>query len=256
MSRAAWLELCVLTALGAALAAWSMLGAGEWAWSWDALNHHIYLGLIAQSPRWHLDVLAASVQGYQYPYLYWPVYWLSTLQLPAVYLGALWAAVQASLLIPPVWLASFYLLPTQGPKLQVVFERSMAVVLAASSIVLMAGVGTTSNDLLAGVPLMWAFALMCAPDGRGVGRSALAAALWGVSTAFKWSNGLAVPLLIFWCWQGTPLRFSWRHAFSMVGAAPVGFILAYAPWGWQLWLQTGNPFHPLFNSFFPPLVGR
>ncbi len=250
MNRALWFEVSVLTVLAAVLAAGGILVDGEWAWSWDALNHHIYLGLIAQSPRWDLDVLAASVQGYQYPYLYWPVYWLSTLPISGAQAGAAWSAFQAAMILPPVWLATCYLLPTQGSPVQAVFERVTACVLACSSIVLLAGVGTTSNDPMASVPLLWAFALMAAPQPTSEARAALAAALWGVSTAFKWSNGLALPLLLFWWWRNERPHLAWRRGALMSLAAPGGFALAYAPWGWQLWQQTGNPFHPLFSGLF------
>lgn len=250
MTRALWVEVSALTVLVALLAAWGIWVDGEWAWSWDALNHHVYLGLIAQSPRWHLDVLAASVQGYQYPYLYWPVYWLSTLPISGAQAGAAWSTFQAFMLLPPVWLASLYLLPAQGRPSQAVFERLAACALAGSSIVLLAGVGTTSNDPMACVPLLWAFALMAAPQPTSDMRAAAAAALWGVSTAFKWSNGLALPLLLFWWWRNERPHLGWLRGALMAVSAPAGFALAYAPWGWQLWRHTGNPFHPLFSGLF------
>lgn len=249
MGRRHWLELAALTALASLLAAGSIASEGEWSWSWDALNHHIYLGLIAQSPRWHLDVLAASVQGYQYPYLYWPVYWLSTLPISGATAGALWAAFQAAMLLPPVWLASYHLLPQQGRPGQAVFERVAACALAFSSIVVLAGMGTTSNDPMASVPLVWACALMCAPGEISDRRAAWAAALWGLSTAFKFSHGLALPLLFLWWWRGSRPGLDGRRGLRMALAASVGFSLAYAPWGWQLWRQTGNPLYPYALPF-------
>jgi hypothetical protein len=250
VTRALWLELLALTALaaiGSALITWS---DGEWAWSWDALNHHIYLGLIAQSPRWHLDALAASVQGYQYPYLYWPVYWLSTLPIHGVVAGAIWAAFQAAMLLPPVWLASLYLLPQHGGAAQALFERTSACVLAFSSIVVLAGLGTTANDPMAAVPLLWAMAVVATPDRVSDRRVALAAALWGVSTAFKWSHGLALPLMLLWWWNGRRSPWDWPRAVRMAVAAMLGFGFAYLPWGWQLWRQTGNPTYPFFATVF------
>ena len=73
MTRAEVGELLLLTLAAAVVAAAVPLCTGYMALSWDALNHHIYLGFIAENPRWHLDVLPASVQTYQFPYLYWPV---------------------------------------------------------------------------------------------------------------------------------------------------------------------------------------
>lgn len=249
MTRLLWFEVLGLTALAAVLGAVHALSAPEWAWSWDALNHHVYLGLIAESPRWHLDVAAASVQTYQYPYLYWPIYRLTLLPISGPQAGALWAAAQAILVVPPVWVASLHLLPAQGSAWQAAFERVAACALAGASIVVLAGVGTTANDVVAAMPLMWAVALMAAPVPSDR-RAALAAGLWGVSTAFKWSNGLAIPLLLIWWWQSRPRRLSLRRGVLLAVGATVGFGTAYAPWGWQLWHLTGNPFYPFFASWF------
>jgi uncharacterized membrane protein len=115
--------------------------------------------------------------------------------------------------------------------------------------VVLAGVGTTANDPMAALPLMWAVALMTAPQTSDR-RAAVASALWGVSTAFKWSNGLALPILLFWWWQRGSPHLGWRRGLGMVIAAASGFAVAYLPWGLQLWHVTGNPFHPRFAAWF------
>jgi hypothetical protein len=253
MTRAHWLELLGITALCGALVAWLPLHAGVWGWSWDALNHHVYLGLISESPRWHLDVTAASVQGWQYPYLYWPVYRLSLLPVHGAVAGALWAAFLAALIVPPIWLTSLRLLPRQDMSgagaAQAIFERSAACALALLSLVVLSSFGTTANDPLAAVPLLWALAVMSAP-APGDRQAAAAAALWGVSSAFKLSNALAIPLLLVWWWRSPGWPLPWRRGLGIGAGAVAGFALAYAPWGWQLWQQTGNPFYPFFQRWF------
>jgi hypothetical protein len=249
MTRATWIELLLLTAVAAASAASVPLHAGFWAWSWDALNHHIYLGYVAESSRWHLDVVAASVQSWQYPYLYWPVYRLSLMDIGGANAGAMWSAGLAAMLLPPVWWASKNLLPMSGGAMQAVFERVVSCVLAASSVVVLSSVGTTANDPLAVVPLLWAVAIMTVP-APGDGRAGAAAGLWGVSTAFKLSNGLFLPLLLFWWWVAAKPHLPLRRGAWLAGGAALGFGLAYAPWGWQLWQVTGNPFYPFFAGMF------
>jgi hypothetical protein len=250
--RALVAELAVLTVAAAALAAALPLDAGYFGWSWDALNHHIYLGYMAERPRLGQDVLAASFQSYQYPYLYWPVYRLSLFEGSGALVGAGWAAAQAALLLPPVWLLSLRLLGSaQAPwTLAGAAERAAACALAFLSGVVLVGFETTSNDLLAAVPLLWAFALMAATPSTNQ-RAALAAALWGVSAAFKLSNGIFLPLLLVW-WALPDTRggggAQWRRGILMVAGAAAGFGLAYLPWGWQLWQATGNPFHPYLKS--------
>lgn len=249
MTRALWLEAALITLVAAAAAAWVPLHAGEWAWSWDGLNHHVYLGLIAEQPRWHLDVAAASVQTYQYPYLYWPVYRLSLLDIGGARAGALWSGFLALMVVPPVWLTAWRLLPAEGSPVQAIFERVAACALALASVVVLAAMNTTANDLLAAVPLLWAIALMTAeaPSDR---RAALAAALWGVSVAFKLSHALAVPLVVVWWWRSGGWPLPWRRGALIGLGAAVGYALAHAPWGWQMWQETGNPFHPFLGSFF------
>lgn len=251
MTRAHWLEAALVTLLAALAAAMVPLHAGEWSLSWDALNHHVYLGLIAQSPRWHLDVAAASVQTYQYPYLYWPVYRLSQLDIDGAWAGALWSAGLTAVVVPPVWLAAWRLLPAEGTPAQAVFERVAACALALASVVVLAALNTTANDLLAATPLLWAVALMAheQPSDR---RAAAAAALWGISVAFKLSHALAAPLALLWWWRTPGWPLPWRRGVFIALGAAGGYLVAYAPWGWQMWRETGNSFYPFFGQFFGP----
>ena len=209
-------EWGLLTLLAAVAAAALPLSTGYMGWSWDALNHHIYLGLLAEQPRWHLDVLAASFQGYQFPYLYWPVYRLSLLDLPGAWAGALWSAFQAVWLMPPVWLIAHRLLPSEVSGLQASMLRVGGCLLASASTVIVASIETTANDLLASVPLLWAIAAGLSP--RSGPRQAWACgALWGVSVAFKLSNGLAILWLALWAWHTQPPHLRWGRVCATRG---------------------------------------
>lgn len=223
---------------------------GYFSWSWDAINHHVYLGYIAESPRWHLDLTAAASQSYQYPYLYWPAYRISLLDGHGATYATLWAGVQAALLAAPLWLLSYRLLPSGASSSVAVqrVERFAAVLVGMSSAPVLAAIGTTANDALAAVPVVWAAAL-------GVGRPnqlrlpMLGAALLGVGVAFKLSNVIYLPML---------LAFAWTSSFAatvrrcvLTGASMIaGFTLAYLPWGWQLWLHMGNPVYPYLQGVF------
>ncbi len=249
MSRAHGVELAALTALAALLAAALQWLGGEQGWSWDALNHHVYLGLVAEQPRWHLDVMAASYQSYQYPYLYWPVYKLAAAGLGAPMVATLWAAAQALVLLPPLWLIALRLLPESGAVFAPWLERAVACLLAMLSLVIVAALQTTANDLLAAVPVLWAIAVWMQP-GHGLAAAAGGAALLGVGVAFKLSNGLFLPLLLLWWWRPGPVAENLRRAVVMAAAFGLGLALAYGPWGWQLLQHTGNPFYPYFGAWF------
>lgn len=249
MTRARALELLLLTLLAMAAAAALPLSNGQFAWSWDALNHHVYLGMTAEHPRWDLDVIPASNQSYQYPYLYWPVYRLSLLSAPGVVLGVVWASLQAGLLLPPLWFISLRLLPDQGSAWEGALWRAAGCAMGAMSLILLVGLETTANDLLAAVPLLWAIAvgLHTPPNNR---QAFLAAALWGISAAFKLSNGLFIFWLLVWWWVPGQAHWPLRRGVALALGAIVGFGAAYTPWGLQLWQLTGNPFYPEFASLF------
>lgn len=252
LKRTLVIELAAMTALAAMAVTICAVEIGHFGLSWDALNHHIYLGMFAESPRWDFDVAAAGSQSYQYPYLYWPVYRLSRIVGHGAHFGAVWAAFQTICVIPPLWLVVYRLLPDGSasngfwlPRL----ERFVACVLALLCLPVLAALGTTSNDLLASVPLLWG--LVFAVGFPGNNRAAVAAgALWGVACAFKFSNVIffVVPLIAWWRPDATRLPIGLGVG---IGVAVVsGFLLAYAPWGWQLWREMGNPFYPYFQALF------
>lgn len=243
------IELVLAASLAALAAAWVPLHTGYLAWSWDALNHHVYLGLIAQGGRWHLDVLAANYQAYQYPYLYWPVYRMGLMQGSGALFGALWSGMQAAMLALPLWIITRHMLPDAGQYWQGLAQRCMAFVLAFASAMVFTGLETTGNDVLAAVPLLWALALALNPHGS-TKSAVFASALWGVSVAFKLSNAVYLPLLLVFWWTPRKPHWPWRRGLAVVLASPLGFALAYSPWGLQLWAETGNPFYPYFSSLF------
>lgn len=247
-------ELVALTFLAAAAAAALPLSSGYWGWSWDALNHHVYLGMMAESSRLWQDVVAAGYQSYQYPYLYWPVYRLSLFEGDGATAAAVWSAAQAALLLPPVWLISLRLLPARQVHWIGASERIVACALAFMSTVVLAALETTANDLLAAVPLLWAFAVVAAEPVTDR-RAAVASALWGVASAFKLSNAIFLPLLLWWCWTPGRRVPPLRRGGLMVLAAALAFLVAYGPWGWQLWRLTGNPLHPFLGSVFGTASG-
>jgi Glycosyltransferase family 87 len=250
ISRAERREWLCITIGIALLAGGSRLHSGFLGWSWDAINHHVYLGLVAQGSRWHLDVIPASTQSYQVPYLYWPVYLMSQWSGPPAVAAGLWAALQAAAVIAPTWLISHRLMPHTPIAVERIALRAVACAAALLSLVLWASIETTANDLLSAVPLLWALAISLHPefDDR---RATLASMLWGLATALKLSNGLFLPWLLLWWYRPRPPHWPWRRALCILGGAGLGFGVAYAPWGWHLWQATGNPFHPFFGGWFP-----
>ena len=234
------------------------LALGGIGLSWDALNHHVYLGWIASQPRFDRDFLAASYQSFQYPYLYWPFFALYQSGMSGQWAGAVLASFNV-LAVPAVWLLARVNVPEQswyGTAM-----RSFAVALAFLTGVVLSLFDTSANDLLAAIPLVWAVALAFEPWDRHrpewltVRRLVmLSGFLVGASIAFKLSNGpLAVLIPVLWGIHGR----SWRERLLNVAvgclATLAGLLVCYGHWGWEMWLHYGNPVYPFYDNWFGPV---
>jgi hypothetical protein len=223
--------------------------------SWDALNHHFYLGWSAEHSRLSFDYLPAGYQTYQYPYLYWPVYKLAFAGASGATAGVVLAILNTSAL-PPVWMISRSCIP--GRDAFSAGMRVTAVLLAFLSGVVLSLFDATSNDLLAGIPLIWAYALALHPIGEvragGMRYATLSGAAAGIAVAFKLSNGpLAIVLPLLWLWPaGSPMRRIGRSIAAGL-ALLASYTLFYGYWGWELWTHFGNPIYPMYDDWFAPL---
>lgn len=251
-------ELIVLLLVSAGAFAAVPLALGGIGLGWDALNHHVYLGWIADELRFDRDFQAASGQSTQYPYLYWPLYKL---------VSAGWSGPSAGVLlvlfnlvaVPPLWMLARAGVPEAS--WYGVAMRWLAVALAFLTGVVLSLFDSTSNDLLAAIPLVWAIALAIAPLESAsrrrlpVRRTLLLSGLCaGAAVAFKFSNGpLALVLPLAWCAHGPGLRQRLVHVAWGCAATVAGFALFYGWWGWQLWTHYGNPLYPFCENWFGPL---
>lgn len=248
-----WQELATVTII-----IWLMLLAipmslGGIGLGWDALNHHIYLGWVANSPRFDRDFLAASYQSYQYPYLYWPAYKLAQAGVSGPVAGAVLVSLHV-LVVPGLWLIARACVPGDGWYAGVM--RLGAVLLGVSGELFLSLMDTTINDGLAATPFVWAVGLALLGASAAGERPLRLSASWcvalsgllaGVSVALKFSNGpltLVFPLLWWCCAMGGIQRL---EQVARGGACTlIGCALAYGYWGWQLWINMGNPLYP-FN---------
>lgn len=234
------------------------IALGQIGLSWDALNHHIYLGWTADQPRFDRDYLAASYQAYQYPYLYWPVYKLAVLGASGAVAGFFLTLLHVTV-APAVWKISRACIP--GRELFDVLMRAVGVALAFMGGVVLSMLDSTSNDLLAAIPLVWAIALLVEAVARPTYRESgfrravtLSGLLAGVSVAFKLSNApIAILLPLLWVWRGAGAVDRVRTVLLGGFAAILGFVVAYGYWGWLLWTNFGNPFYPFFDSWLQPV---
>lgn len=236
------------------------LGQGAIGLSWDALNHHIYLGWIAETPRFEQDFLAAAYQSYQFPYLYWPIYKMGVSGWSGTWAGVALATLHL-IVMPPIWMLARTCI--QGGAVFDVAMRWLAVCMALTTGVVFPQFVSTSNDLMAAAPLVWALALalepLCAsPAGWLTQKRAivLSGFFAGVAVACKLSNGplalVVMPVLWSLAVNGNAKT---RLLTVLLGglATLVGFALVYGYWGAQLWTHFGNPIYPFYDSLFAPL---
>lgn len=251
-------EPWIVWAFGALAMALVPVVLGRIGLSWDALNHHMYLGWIAQHPRFAEDFAAASYQSYQFPYLYWPAWRLAEANASGVTAGVVLVLLQ-SFAIPPAWIVARACCP--GATGFDASLRFLGVVLAFLGGVTLSLLDSTSNDMFAAIPLLWAIALafLAADQPSGEQRRVMVWLLLsglcaGLGVAFKLSNGPLVVLLpLAWVMApGAPAQRALRVV--LAGLATIaGFVLAYGYWGWELWVHMGNPVYPFFDALFEPL---
>ncbi|QGJ17233.1 MULTISPECIES: hypothetical protein [unclassified Polaromonas] len=227
--------------------------------SWDALNHHIYLGWIAETPRFDQDFLAAAYQSYQFPYLYWPVYKMAVSGWSGVSAGVTLATLHL-IIVPPIWMLARTCM--QGQTVFDVGMRWLAVGMALTTGVVFPQFTSTSNDLMAAAPLVWAIALALEPLALRVSRLSpkwivvLSGCCAGAAVACKLSNGplaLVVMPVLWLLAAGGGARTRLIHAMLGGTATLVGFVLVYGYWGAQLWAHFGNPIYPFYDPLFASL---
>lgn len=242
MRHSNWLEGFIVSLIGWLIMISVPLLAGGVGLSWDAFNHHIYLGWAADGHRLTTDFMAAGSQSYQYPYLYWPAYKLMGFGFSGNAAALTLCTLQA-LTIPPLWLISRHLI--NGEHLVDRLTRLMAVVLGVTSPLVLAVLPTTSNDLLSGIPLMWALSLLLSENSSKV-RALISGSLIGLSIAFKLSNApiaLALPLPILLSSSGLDEKL--KQLAVLIASSLMGYIIGYFPWGYQLYRAFGDFYYPI-----------
>ena len=233
---------------------------GEIGLSWDALNHHVYLGWTAEHSRLDRDYIAAGFQSYQFPYLYWPMYKLAVTGWSGAAAGVVLATLHL-LAVPPVWMLARSCMP--GRTLFDVLMRVLAVTLAFLTGVVLSLFDSTANDLMAAIPLAWSLAYAIKPvaevdpGSAAARRCVLLSGLFaGLAVACKLSNGpLAILLPALWLLSARAPMARVANTILAGAATFAAFLAAYGYWGFLLWQRFGNPIYPFYDGSFAPLRG-
>ncbi|WP_157443378.1 hypothetical protein [Curvibacter lanceolatus] len=262
--RSAWLstrgEILFLMVLAGLVFCGVPLMLGHIGFSWDGLNHHIYLGWSAEHERFGRDIQAAGTQVYQFPYLYWLPYRLMHADINGALAGAI-INIQYLLSVPAVWLICKAGMPQNTVFDQ--FCRILGSILAFTSCVSLSFLDTTANDWVAAIPMLWAVAFTVLPtrstqDQVGtpkiidLTKFIVAGFFVGMAVAFKLSNGpLSIVFPVFWMYvaPGSLVRKSMYMICACLSVL-FGFLVIYGYWGSVLWQYFGNPIYPYYDNLF------
>lgn len=227
--------------------------------NWDLLNYHYYNPYAWVNNRATLDIAPAQLQSFHSPFADLPYYYIVRAGLPS------WAG--CSILALPAATALFFLgliFKQLAPNAKQPVYLIAAVVLGATGAAGGPLIGTTMSEwhlVALFFAAIWLILRLNLPEFDGAGCKKerrivfaaiiLAGLLGGLAvglklTASTYSVGLAV--LVFML----PTRFWLRvQCVALLGfGGLVGALIAYGPWGYELWHRFGNPFFPYFNDIF------
>ncbi|RYE42071.1 MAG: hypothetical protein EOP24_34195 [Hyphomicrobiales bacterium] len=268
LARPPWWEAIAVTLIISGVAIAWIVSLGGLALSWDSLNHHFYLGWMAvEGNRLAHDTFAAGSMSCQYPYAYAMLYQLQLSGATGTQ-AAIALAVPAFAAIPAVWLIAWTFLPSKGatPLLQ----RASWVVLGFASPLWWSLLDTTSNDLVATLPIAWAFALIgwrgacqLTPDAvisrRSVcllGWYVLAGALTALALMIKVSSVFAaIGIGALLVGSARDVRSAVMQLVALCGGGVAIALLVWWPWARGVWVTCGSPFYPMLADMLRPLTG-
>lgn len=226
--------------------------------TWDAFNHHIYLGRQAiHGSRLLYDHFAVGGMSCQYPLGYAPLAGL----LDAGWSGtAIFQALTflAALCIPACWLIIWTIIPSGG-KLALSI-RIAGIALAMSGVLWWKLLTQTSNDTLGMTLAMWSIALsMLCIDGEywtahprlRLVACAIAGAFSGLGLVVKLTQMtalLAAFSILFFVKTNHTKRLQLMISFGLTAAA-VTLITGWS-WGYDSWKACGSPIYPFMLDFF------
>lgn len=252
------LEFLFISALLIPLPTLWVLWLGGGTISWDALNHHLYLGRQAiYGSRLSQDLFAAGSMTCQYPLGYAPLAFM----LDAGWSGHLIFIVLtmiSSLIIPAGWLIAWTLYPIQD---RVGFlVRTSCIILLTTSVLWWKLLTQTSNDAIGFTLSLWSFALLTlcfrkfeTPSGKYAIFSIcmISGILAGLAFIVKMTFFVAVLacFCIFFFLNGNVKeRMKYATAFGLTVA--ITCIIAGGEWAFLTFRECGSPIYPFGVDFF------
>lgn len=213
--------------------------------NWDLQNYHLYAPYAALHGRLGMDWFAAGFQGYLNPTEDIPYYLAKMVLFPdhPVIVAAL-AGLPFGYLIFITFNIARAVMPDN------VWSAFLATVLGLTGATTLSEVGTTYDDILIADFVLTAVFLLLNDNSERLRAVAIAGLLVGCAVGLKFTAVIFVPgffMLTIWKNPRLVLRYIITAAFF----AGLGFLAVWGWWGWQLWLDFGNPLFPMLEGLFP-----
>jgi hypothetical protein len=231
--------------------------------NWDLRNYHLYAPYAWQNDRLFFDIAPAQLQSFFNPFFHFPVY--------ALFFGLMdWPHIFAFIMGLPAGLLGFLVLRIAwhhatsfyGPAPAAYIAAAIAGVMGMTGAAVLPGVGNSMGDVAITVPLAFAYLLVLREalrrDAGEWQMRLLPLVLAGFAAGL--AGGLKLTVVPFAAAIGLMilLVLGFRAAAAAGTAMAVGFLAAFGPFAWEMWLATGNPLYPFYNNIFrvpdiPPL---
>jgi hypothetical protein len=215
--------------------------------SWDLRNYHYYNPYAWLQNRANIDIAPAQLQSFFHPFADLPHYLMVKAGYPS------W--VITCILALPVALTLYFL----GHLFQIASSNSKTIYIVFP-VLLMAGTGASGFSVIGSTMSEWhvtalfvaALWLSLKENGSPSDNVSLQSGLLGgVAVGLKLTGaGYAVALgAMYLSMPGSPLQRIRQTAWLGLGGL-IGFTLAFAPWGIEMWERFQNPLFPFFNQWF------
>jgi len=250
-----WFGRAALALAGMTGVAGYALAAGQDV-NWDSRNYHFYLPWAVLHGRLEFDFVAAGIQTFLNPLVYFP-YHLLVLHLPPRAATVGLAALQALSLVPVYLLALHFLPPLPSGSRRGL--ALLATLTGGTAPLFLTEAGTSFADNLVSLPLLAGVLVACRDLDADRSRAAekrrplallLAGACIGAAAGLKLTSmvyvfGFLVALVV-----AVPLAEKGRQLIAAICGMIVGGLLTGGGWAWSLWAAYRSPTFPFLNDIF------
>jgi hypothetical protein len=216
----------------------------------DTLSYHLYAGFSAVHDRFAQDYFPAGPQSYFNPYVYVPLYFLTSSDLTSLEISSVLASVHSVML----WLTyelAVIVCPWDDRYKRLIFGLC-AIAFALINPILLQQIGSTFADITTGELVLGGWLLLAvAVRVPSTTRVICAGLVCGIATGLKLTNavhaiaGFAILIMLPLTLPGR-IRQGVTYGVSL----GLGFAATSAAWSYRLEQRFGNPLFPLMNKVF------